>query len=584
MGSPMYPPGTNHFNPYSPLFKKEQRFSIVLSNIGIASMAFILYALGRQFFFWYYLIPYVLVNHWIVMFTFLHHSDPTIPHYRKGEWTFLRGAAGTVDRPLLGWIGRFFFHNISHDHVAHHFFLRAPFYNGPAITKAIKPVLKEHYNYDSTPTFYALYRSFTQCLFIEDEGDIIFYKNKDGIAVRELDKSALMRKLESVSESIEAEAEDAVQMRRPFVPPDFTLKELHDAVPKHLLQKNPAKATYYLLRDVTFALLLYKSAYSITPWAESDFSGYITSPFIKNIVKGFLWASYWWCQGVVGAGFFCLGHDLGHGSLYESKPTNSVLGFLVHSKATGSMERDENYVPYTRSTFSLPDEKKATQMDYAEVLEETPLYTLFRLFIMQALKNNIRGCYVLLSDLGIGLMTSALYFLGKEFFLWYYLIPYIFVNHWIVMLTFLQHSDPTIPHYRKGQWTFLRGAACTVDRPLLGWMGRVFLHNVGHDHVAHHFFLRAPFFNGPEITKVIKTVLKEHYNYDSTPPIYALYRSFTQCVFVEDEGDIVFYKNKDGVAVRQVDESFLREASQTLGNQKAQGVKSACASEQDQVD
>lgn len=53
------------------------------------------------------------------MFTFLHHSDPTIPHYRKKEWTFLRGAVATVDRPLLGWAGRFFFHNISHDHVAH---------------------------------------------------------------------------------------------------------------------------------------------------------------------------------------------------------------------------------------------------------------------------------------------------------------------------------------------------------------------------------------------------------------------------------------------------------------------------------
>ena len=85
----------------------------------------------------------------VVMITYLHHSDPTLPHYRKGQWTFLRGAAATVDRPLLGWLGRFFFHNISHDHVAHRkcflrsrpksfklrspslgiadFFLRAPF-------------------------------------------------------------------------------------------------------------------------------------------------------------------------------------------------------------------------------------------------------------------------------------------------------------------------------------------------------------------------------------------------------------------------------------------------------------------------
>ena len=79
------------------------------------------------------------------MLTFLHHSDPTIPHYRAGAWSWVRGAAATVDRPLLGWAGRFFLHNVcllplpgpspcrtdalqvSHDHVAHHFFSYAPF-------------------------------------------------------------------------------------------------------------------------------------------------------------------------------------------------------------------------------------------------------------------------------------------------------------------------------------------------------------------------------------------------------------------------------------------------------------------------
>jgi len=38
------------------------------------------------------------------------------------------------------------------------------------------------------------------------------------------------------------------------------------------------------------------------------------------------------------------------------------------------------------------------------------------------------------------------------------------------------------------------------------------------------------------------------------PAFYALYRSFTQCLFIEDEGDIVFYKNKHGVAARRVQE------------------------------
>jgi hypothetical protein len=49
------------------------------------------------------------------------------------------------------------------------------------------------------------------------------------------------------------------------------------------------------------------------------------------------------------------------------------------------MERDENYVPYTRSSFNLPDKKVATKIDYSEAFEETPIVTVYHLFIQQFL-------------------------------------------------------------------------------------------------------------------------------------------------------------------------------------------------------
>ena len=52
-------------------------------------------------------------------------------------------------------------------------------------------------------------------------------------------------------------------------------------------------------------------------------------------------------------------------------------------KATSSIERDENYVPYDRSDYALPPASKATTFDYAEVFEETPLMTLARMLVMQ---------------------------------------------------------------------------------------------------------------------------------------------------------------------------------------------------------
>jgi len=265
------------------------------------------------------------------------------------------------------------------------------------------------------------------------------------------------------------------------------------------------------------------------------------------------------------------------------------------------MERDENYVPYTRSEFNLPDEKKATKADYSEIFEETPLYTLVRMFVMQGfgwwvyLAKNTMGSKmyppgtnhfdpnsplfkkeqrnsIIMSNIGLVIMAAILAYAGPSLVARYYLIPYFLVNHWIVMFTYLHHSDPTIPHYRKSEWSFLRGAAATVDRPLLGWMGRFFFHNISHDHVAHHFFIKAPFYNGPQITKALKTVLRESYNYDSTPTFYALYRSFTQCLFIEEGGDIIFYKNKDGVAAREVEQSVLKDIKASGWNPREQDM------------
>lgn len=42
-------------------------------------------------------------------------------------------------------------------------------------------------------------------------------------------------------------------------------------------------------------------------------------------------------------------------------------------------------MPYTRSKYGLPRETQSTKVDYSEVFDETPIWTLFRMFIMQAL-------------------------------------------------------------------------------------------------------------------------------------------------------------------------------------------------------
>ena len=59
-----------------------------------------------------------------------------------------------------------------------------PHYNAWEATEALKEKLGDHYMYDDTNMFVALYKSYKSCRFVEDEGDVIFYKNAQGKAAR----------------------------------------------------------------------------------------------------------------------------------------------------------------------------------------------------------------------------------------------------------------------------------------------------------------------------------------------------------------------------------------------------------------
>ena len=115
-----------------------------------------------------------------------------------------------------------------------------------------------------------------------------------------------------------------------------------------------------MIRNIVFSFFLYQFAYFITPWAASNFVGYITLSWQKAIVSSSLWLFCWWFQGVVGAGIFCLGksgnkksgridvvvrsfpisnfvpflgHDAGHISL-SNNLVNNAVGFVLHSVTT----------------------------------------------------------------------------------------------------------------------------------------------------------------------------------------------------------------------------------------------------------
>ncbi|KAG9127541.1 hypothetical protein FRC07_012557 [Ceratobasidium sp. 392] len=183
-GQKRYPRFTNHFDPDSIIFNKSHRRAVIASNYGILSMILIVYwscqRYGVASVLKYYGIPWLAVSHWFIMITYLHHTNPLLPHYRGSEWSFQRGAAATIDRDFLGWQGRFFLHDVAHFHVIHHFFAQMPWYHGAEATQHLAALLGDHYMRSSEPVFQALWNTYNECQFVDDEGDVVFYRNKKG--------------------------------------------------------------------------------------------------------------------------------------------------------------------------------------------------------------------------------------------------------------------------------------------------------------------------------------------------------------------------------------------------------------------
>ena len=120
--------------------------------------------------------PYLVTNAWLVLYTWLQHTDVYLPHLGPDEWTWTRGAFLTIDRPY-GPILNFLHHNIGSTHVAHHIAHTIPHYNAKAATDVIKNSFPELYVYDSTPIWKALWRVSGNCVTVNEiDKDIYLFQ------------------------------------------------------------------------------------------------------------------------------------------------------------------------------------------------------------------------------------------------------------------------------------------------------------------------------------------------------------------------------------------------------------------------
>nr|AGX28132.1 omega-6 fatty acid desaturase FAD2-2A [Exocarpos cupressiformis] len=350
--------------------------------------------------------------------------------------------------------------------------------------------------------------------------------------------------------------DDAHYVQRvPHSKPPFTLAELRKAIPPHCFRRSLLRSFSYLLVDLLVAAAFFR----------------LVTTFSNNF-NILLWPLYWCAQGCVLTGVWVIAHECGHHAFSDYQWLDDAVGFLLHSALlvpyfswkishrrhhanTGSLDRDEVFVPKPKSrigwhSMHLSNSTPGRAFSLLSTLVlGWPLYLAFNVsgrdydrFASHfdpygPIYSRRERLQIFASDAGVMGAAFLLYRAAAAWGWWWvvrvYGAPLLVVNGFLVLITYLQHTHPALPHYDSSEWDWLRGALSTVDRDY-GLLNEVF-HHITDTHVAHHLFSTMPHYHAVEATEAIKPLLGKYYQFDSTPIHKAMWREARECIYVEPD-------------------------------------------------
>lgn len=326
------------------------------------------------------------------------------------------------------------------------------------------------------------------------------------------------------------------------------IAELRAAIPAYCFKPSYFISFYYLAKDILIASGLLYLALTYIPLL-SDPTLRIPAYLLYGFVQGLIFTGLWVLAHECGHSAFSLSKTVNNtvGWTVHSFLLTPYFSWKSsharHHIYCANMDKDMVYVPLRRKEYA--EKMSVTEHGLDELIADAPAVTFLRIVLQQTigwpwyLITNItagrdslgvkksKGWYdnshldpkgslfrkdefaaIFASDVGLGIMMTALWYTGTKvgfmnvFFL--YGIPYMWVNHWIgtshspslfirgcaeyiVAITYLHHTHPTIPKYEDASWTFLKGALATIDRDF-GFIGRNLFHGIIEYHVIHHLF------------------------------------------------------------------------------------------------
>ena len=380
--------------------------------------------------------------------------------------------------------------------------------------------------------------------------------------------------------------------------------EIKAVIPKECFHRSYFHSMYFVVRDT---LLAAGCVYAANATLSTDLPSNLLSLDALQWFAG--WNVYAFWMGCVLTGHWVLAHECGHGAFSPSQTFNDAWGFVMHQallvpyfawqythakhhRRTNNTVDGESHVPNTRDEVGLGAncERESAYAIIHEAIGDGPFGMLqvvahlvigWPLYLMGLASTGRLGqdgkalgggdvmdhyrpwskmfppkmrVKIAMSTLGVVAAWVAMGFAAREYgalpvTLWY-IGPLMWNQAWLVLYTWLQHNDPSVPQYGPDEWTWVRGALSTVDRPygILDF----FHHKIGSTHVAHHLFHEMPFYKADLATKAIKAFLepKGLYNYDPTPWYMAMWRIAKRCHYIDGLDGIQYYKSLEDVPLR----------------------------------
>ena len=287
-----------------------------------------------------------------------------------------------------------------------------------------------------------------------------------------------------------------------------------------------------------------------------------------RIDANWFWPIYAVLQGTMFWALFVIGHDCGHGSFSRSRRLNSLIGHICHAPLLvpyhgwrishrthhtvhGDADREETWYPMTESEFrAMPA--------YVRVLRFTPMMLWLFPFYLFRRSPRFDGSHfhprsqlfrpsekwdVLTSTFWFCAMLAALgafaFAYGPLALVKYYVGPYLIFIAWLDLVTYLHHTDPDVPWYRGGEWSFAKGALSSVDRDY-GFVNEIH-HNIG-THVLHHLFINIPHYHLRRATEALAPHLGEFYHRSDAPFWRSFRRSAAACHYVDDHSKTAYFR------------------------------------------